>query len=121
MIKYKLLDTGIFYVEFTSIVTLGDIKFYLNEFEKIAELQQNLLILYDFQRVNLQIKPDNILEISELAEKVTRTCQTVRTAFVATNPDITAFSILFERYKSVETTQRKVFYTVEAAMEWLKF
>lgn len=120
MIKFSLLDTGIFYVDFSETVTVEDIKNYLVEFERLDNLPKELYSLYDLRGVDMNLETDDIPLISKLTETATSSYTTVRTAFLVDQPNITAFSILFNVSTSSEKTLRDVFSTEEAAVRWLK-
>ncbi len=120
MIKFSLRDTGIFYIDFSDTVTVGDIKNYLIEFKNLDNLPKNIYLLYDLREVDMKLEIDEISFISKLAEKVTSSYTTVRTAFLTDKPQITAYSILFNVDTSSEKVLRDVFSTEKAALKWLK-
>lgn len=119
MINYSLNNDGIFYVQFSETVSLEDIKEYLQDFEKINYLPQNLMTLHDFGNAKMLLTGKDIAIISELTDKATTFYRTVKTAFIVDKPNLTAYSILFAE-DSRGKTKRKVFSTEEAALNWLK-
>ena len=120
MINYSLSETGIFHVTFSGNVSVEDIKKYLQEFEKLSNLPQNLLALYDLRGANLKLTHNDLIFLSELTSKVTASYKTVRTAFLVDKPDQTTYSIIFTEQLVLEKTARKVFSTESAALNWLK-
>ena len=119
MINYTLKDTGIFYVTFSKTVSVEDIKKYLLEFELLKSLPLNLLALYDLRNAIIRLTQKDLIFISELTEKVTASYKTVRTAFLVSEPALTAYSILYTEELVPVKTKRKVFSTEEAALNWL--
>lgn len=120
MINYSLNKDNILYVTFSEKVTVEDIKNYLLEFEKIDNMPQYLLSLYDLRSCELVIENKDIAIISELTDYFTRKFQKVRTAFLVDKPNLTAYSILFSEELVPKRTKREVFSTEEAALIWLK-
>jgi energy-converting hydrogenase Eha subunit H len=120
MITHTYKDFGYFYVKFQDIVTFEDIVAYLTEFQKIDYLPIDLCLLYNLENVQLKVDIDNIPMISDLASKVTSKYKSIRTALVVTNPNNTAYSILFQSDSKPNKTKRKTFSTEEAAEKWLK-
>lgn len=119
MITYSLKESGVFYIDFSGTVTLEDIQHYLLEFEQLEDLPQKLLALYDLQDANLNLCSEDIIALSELTEKVTRTYKLVNTAFVVNRPNLTAYSILFSVDNNLENTTRQVFTSEKEALKWL--
>ncbi len=120
MISFSLRDSGIFYVDFSDTVTVEDIKNYLFEFARLDNLPKNIYLLYDLTEVDMNLELVDISFISKLAEKVTSSYKTIRTAFLVDKPKITAYSILFNVDTSSEKILRNAFSTEEAALKWLK-
>ncbi len=120
MISFSLRDSGIFYVDFSDTVTVEDIKNYLFEFARLDNLPKNIYLLYDLREVDMNLEIVDISFISKLAEKVTSSYKTTRTALLVDTPKITAFSILFNVDTSSEKVLRNAFSTEEAALKWLK-
>lgn len=120
MISYSLNNSGIFHVKFSGAITVEDIKRYLLEFKMITSLPQDFKSLYDLRDADLSLTFGDILAISRLTKKVTAPFKTVRTAFLVSKPNVTAYSILFSTQLSHRRTVRKVFSTEGAALDWLK-
>lgn len=119
MIKHSLNESGIFYVILSGVVTAADIITYLHEFEKIDYLPPNIRLLYDLRNASINLKLRDIVAISKFSKKVTSAYQSVRTAFLVSKPNVTAYSILFSRESKSKKTSRKVFSTENAAIQWL--
>ena len=56
MIEYRLDDSGIFYINFSGKITAEDIRIYLKEFENIKNLPNDLLLLYDMQKSDMEFR-----------------------------------------------------------------
>lgn len=119
MITYTFKDPGYFYVLLEKIVSYEDIISYLIDFAKIDYLPLDLCVLYNMEKVKLDIQIEEISEISDLAAKVTSKYKSVKTALVVSNPDVTVYSILFQSNTKPQKTKRKTFSTEEAAINWL--
>ena len=119
MITYSLKESGIFYVTFSGDVSKDDVMDYLDEFEKIGNLPENLLTFYDLRDASMNMKLPEIVAISKKAKKVTNSYKTVKTVFVVDSPGLTAYVMLYIM-QSVKTKNiRKVFSTTDAAYKWL--
>ena len=120
MIDHSLQDSGIFNIIFSDTVSLNDILEFLSEFEKMNNLPQDILVLCDLRKAKSNVKPRDILTISKMTYKATASFKSVRTAIVASKPNLIAFAILFTREISRSKTIRKVFSMEKAAIEWLQ-
>lgn len=119
MITYFLKKSGVFYVNFSETVTVEDIKNYLLNFEKLDNLPQHFLSLHDLRGTDMILNAEDIIFISELTEKVTSSYKSVKTAFLADKPKLTAYSFLFSVDHNSEKTNRQVFSSEEEALNWL--
>ena len=119
MIDFSLEDSGIFYVKFLGTVSTKDIKKYLNEFDLLNDLPENLVFLYDLRGVRLKVSFIDLFSLAKLAKKVTSPYKSVNTAFVVNKPKTTFYSILFTRKYLAGRNKRKVFSREKYANEWL--
>ncbi|PLX24641.1 MAG: hypothetical protein C0599_01880 [Salinivirgaceae bacterium] len=120
MINYTFDDSGIFHVSMSDRITLKDVKEYLIEFQNIENLPKELLLLYDLQKAVLDFEIDEIVYLTELADKVTTKYSSIKTAFLVEGPKVTAYSFMFSNEKKIKSKERKVFSTKAAAVSWLK-
>ncbi len=120
MIGYWLEESGIFVVKFSETVGIEEIKKYISAFEKLSNLPDNILILYDFREALVKLKKEHIQMLNELAEKASRKYLSAKTAFIVDKPIITAIMLMFSEKTLTTKTKRKVFSTEIAAREWLK-
>jgi len=119
MISYTF-SQDILTITFCDVINLDGIKNYLKEFDSLEYLPEKLLLLYDLSNADLQIAPGEIKEISEIANISTQAYTSTKTAFLVNDPKITAYTTLFSNFVSNSKTQRKIFSTKEAALNWLK-
>lgn len=119
MIKYRFDDSNIFTVTFSETVTKKNILDFLLEFGTLQNLPKELLILYNILDAKINLQMDDLISISQVADKVTSSYKMVRTAFVVDQPTITAYSYLFSHNTSSKNKIRRVFSSDEAAIKWL--
>ncbi|MFC2103915.1 STAS/SEC14 domain-containing protein [Bacteroidota bacterium] len=118
MITYSL-KTDIFLVIFEGKITFEEIVNYLKDFSDLEDLPNDLLLLYDLSNVELNFAPAEIKMISHVADLSTQKYSSIKTAFLVDKPKMTAYSTLFSNLADEIKTQRKIFSTKEAALEWL--
>ena len=119
MIFHELNKEGILYIVLTDKVNKEDILNFLKEFQSFDHLPEDVKLLYNFQKAEIDLAADQLKEIAELADIVTEKYQSVKTAFLVDEPVVTAYSYLFSRMDQKENRERKVFSTHIAAEEWL--
>ena len=118
MINYQ--EKGeIFIVNFTGSIPLDEIIDYLNDFEQLKHLPKTLNILYDFTNADFNLDPVKIKILSDKAVEVTARYDTIRTAFVVSEPKVTAYTMLFSLMMPNEKSSREIFSTLSAAHDWL--
>lgn len=120
MITYEVDELGIFSVNFSGPVSFVDIKNYLAEFASLDELPLDIRLLYDMQEGEIDLAEDDLANIAKLADKATQKYHSVRTAFLVSKPDVTAFTYIFSQFKKNDRSVRRVFSTREAAINWLQ-
>ncbi len=119
MIEYLLEESGIFVVKFSETVEIEEIRRYIIQFEKLTNLPNNILILYDLREAQVNLKKDDLKFLNEFAEKANRKYSSVKTTFLVDKPNITAIMLMFSHKTPSEKINRKVFSTEIAAREWL--
>lgn len=94
----------------------------LNSLEDLANLSmpKRLNLIYDLRNARLNVKPSEIKNISEISESLFHESEYTRTAILVTETRQTAFSVLFAEMVYSDNSERKVFSTYDAAVEWLK-
>lgn len=120
MITYFVGKDGIFYVKFAGPVTFTEVKEYLGKFKKIENLPLDIKLLYDFLEGEIDFIEEDLINIARIADDATQKYTSIRTAFVASEPDTTAFSVLFSQLRTNPNNKRHVFSTTEAALNWLR-
>ncbi|MBN1952888.1 MAG: hypothetical protein JW801_16915 [Bacteroidales bacterium] len=119
MIDYLIDAQGIFTVKFSGPVSFLEIKEYLEKFKVIDKLPEHIRLLYDFQEGEINLAEDDLVNIAQLADEATLGFESVRTAFIVSKPDVTAFTFIFSQLKKNDRSIRRVFSTRDAAMNWL--
>lgn len=118
MISYSL-DKNTLIVTFKDDIHIKDIAKFLDEFSKLDGLPDNLNLLYDLLEVKITVSHDEIKQISNIANNSTNKYKSIRTAFLVSDPKLTAYSTLFSNLADSKTI-RKIFSTKEAAIKWLE-
>jgi len=119
MINYQK-EGDIFVVTFSGAIPFDDIIAYLSDFSKIKHLPRNINILYNFTKADFDLDPVKIKIISDKAIEVTERYESIRTAFVISEPKVTAYTMLFSLLMPNEKSSREIFSTISAARDWLK-
>ena len=113
-------DRNIYKVIYSGIVSFEEIINFLNEFSHIENLPKKLSLLSDLRDADFKFAPNELKKISQAAEESTKKYTSIKTAFLVTDPKITAYSTLFSNQSMEKRTQRKTFSTMDAALKWLK-
>jgi hypothetical protein len=116
----SVYEDGIFKVTFKDYITLDDILDFLIDFSKIEYLRNDVLLLYDLENASIAFDPSEINIISKSAECATKKYTSIKTAFLANDPKLNAYSTLFSNHSKETKTVRKIFSTAAAALNWLK-
>lgn len=118
MIKYQLKD-GIFTVKFTGLVLFKEIIDYLEEFRNLKDIPLNLKMLYDLSEADFNLTQPEIKKLSEKASEVTAHFNFIYTAFVVSEPKVTAYTMLFSLMVPNAKSLRELFASKENALNWL--
>lgn len=118
MIKYQFKD-GIFTVNFTGQILFTEIIEYLEDFRNLKDIPLNLRMLYDLTESDFTLTQAEIRKLSEKASQVTAHFNFIYTAFVVSEPKITAYTMLFSLMAPNEKSLRELFATKENALTWL--
>lgn len=119
MITYQIKQDGIMYVTFKGNIVYNDIAQWLIEFSDIQDLPAHINLLYDFRNANLLIDMIKLIQITKKAEEATKKFNRVRTVFLIEEVDKSTYSMLFSFLDVNGKTTRKVFTTMETALDWL--
>ena len=121
MIKFRLdTDTDINLVVMEGEIYLEDILKFLDSLEPFIKGLNDLLFLYDLTDATLMISPKDVSHVSELTVKMNKNMNIVKSAFLVSEPNQTALTILFAEIKRDSRAKRAVFSTKAAAEKWLK-
>lgn len=120
MITYSF-ENSIFQVQLKGDIRFKDIINYLKDFGELEHLPQDILLLYDLDRIETDFSLSEIRMISHLAELSTKKYNSVKTAIVVNDPKLTAFSSLFSESVKGKKTIRKIFSGKNTAIKWLHY
>lgn len=118
MISYAFIE-NILHVTIEGKTTLSDLYDFLEEVGTIQNLPEDLKIFYDLRKASIELKLDEISNLSKKAEEKTLNCKSVRTAFCVKDPKMTAYAMLFSWLPENTRIKREQFSTKKAAMDWL--
>ena len=119
MITYKLDDSDILHIKLTGNIDFNEVTGFLKKLKSFDNLPQDIKLLCDLTEAEVNLTANEIHQISGLAENATRKYSAVKTALLVNQPLMTAYSVLFTKFKSSGRTNREVFSTLDAAKDWL--
>lgn len=119
MITYKLSDSNILHIKLTGNITFSEVSDFLKKLKSFDDLPKDMKLLCDLTEAEVNFTANEIHQISELAENATRKYSAVKTALLVNQPLLTAYSVLYSKFKSSGRTSREVFSTLDAAKDWL--
>ncbi len=100
-----------------SLKTLYD---FLIAFHELNTLPAHLRLLYDLQEAQIDLTKEDLVKISRMSGLITFNYQSVRAAFVVSDPDVTALTLYFAQLSEHPDGLRHLFSSKEAAMNWLR-
>jgi hypothetical protein len=118
MISYAFIE-DILHVTVDGPAALSDLYDFLDDVPNLNNLSDNLRVFLDLRKASIDLRLDEISELSKRAEEKTQNCKSVRTAFCVKDPKITAYTMLFSWLPDNPRIKREQFSTQEAAFEWL--
>ena len=110
----------IFYVTFSNVIDLDDIKYYLKKIEGFNKSHDFLDLIHDMRKADYSLEIDDIEKVFTISEKVASQFSTVRVGSIHHNAHSTAISTLIRERIDIENIEYRVYSTLEAAFEWLK-
>jgi hypothetical protein len=118
MISYAF-SQNILFIMLQGQIRYDDILSYLDKFPSIEFNNDSLRLLYDLTEAEVLLSLEEVEKLSIQAEKVTENYRSVRSAFLVNEPKNTALSTFFSKLQKSSRTDRRLFYTREAAIDWL--
>lgn len=120
MIQYYYdKEINIQYINLSGRITKEDIIASIGKITKLWHTK-GLKLLYDLSEAELLFTIQELREISETSVSTENILPASKTALIVTNPKQTALAMLYSQFDHGEFSQRKVFSTYEAAVNWLK-
>lgn len=121
MIQLIENDLGVFWVSFKGETSVNSIIEFLQFALEKGNLPKDFIALYDFSETEFTMPPEDITSLANQVSKFTTTFNTIRTALVADNPEITAYTILYKQANTNINTTREIFSSTDSALDWLLY
>lgn len=118
MISYAF-SQNILFIILQGQIKYADIVSYLDKFPSIEFNNDRLRLMYDLTEAEVSLSLEEVEKLSIQGEKVTENYQSVRSAFLVNEPGNKALASFFAQLQKSSRTDRRLFYTREAAIEWL--
>jgi hypothetical protein len=112
-------DLKILRVRYPGMLTKEEIVAHYNELRTNRSFHRNIRILIDCRDSTFTVKPEEVPELTAAAKKAVREYDSVKEAIMVTNPYETVIVILFEKGINIPNYRFKIFYTEQAALNWL--
>lgn len=106
-------------VSYPGMLTKEEIIAHYDELRTNTSFHRNIRILIDCRNSTFTVKPEEVPELTEAAKKAVNKYQSVKEAMMVTDPYETVIVTLFEKGINVPHYRFKIFYTEEAALDWL--
>ncbi|MBN1386825.1 MAG: STAS/SEC14 domain-containing protein [Bacteroidales bacterium] len=106
-------------VKYPGMLTKEEIIAHYDELRANRNFHRNIRILIDCRDSTFMVKPEEVPELTEAAKKAVREYVFVKEAMMVTDPYETVIVILFEKGINIPNYRFKIFYTEEAALNWL--
>ena len=119
MISFTIDNTGIFIIKYSGIVSYDEVISSMNKFKKL-DLDKDLRLLHDTRDAELNISPEDLNELYNFSNIISKQFNSFKTAFVVNNPSNTALSIILLSMKNIRKTNKKSFYSYDVAYNWLQ-
>ncbi len=119
MISYKINNDGIIEIIFSGNIVYKDIADWLTKFSEVPSLPKKIKLLYDMRNACLLIDMVKLIQITKKTEEATNKFDSVHTAFLMTELEISTYSMLFSFLDVNGKTSRKVFTDETKARDWL--
>ena len=76
--------------------------------------------MHDTRDAELNISPEDLNELYNFSNIISKQFNSFKTAFVVNNPSNTALSIILLSMKNIRKTNKKSFYSYDVAYNWLQ-
>lgn len=114
-------EEGYLYIHFSGKIGIEDITDYYTELiNKVNIYPKNLLILQDEREADFEDSKNLIHQTLPLLKKLSATYPSIKVAIWQTVPVKVAYSMVFIKDARFDNYQVELFYTREAALNWLR-
>lgn len=121
MIQLVENEWGVFWINFKGKISLDAILIFLKNVIDKGNLPLDLKALYDFSETEFMMPPEEINNLAKKVNELTTHFNSIRTALVVNDPNITAYTVLFKQANANKNTIREIFSTTESAIDWLLY
>ena len=106
-------------VRYPGMLTKDEIIAHYDELRTNSSFHRNIRILIDCRNSTFTVKPEEVPELIAAARDAVREYDSVKEAMMVTDPYETVIVTLFEKGINIPNYRFRVFYTEEAALNWL--
>lgn len=106
-------------VRYPGMLTKEEIIAHYDELRTNSSFHRNIRILIDCRNSTFTVKPEEVPELTAAARDAVRKFDSVKEAMMVTDPYETVIVTLFEKGINIPNYRFRVFYTEEAALNWL--
>ncbi len=106
-------------VRYPGMLTKEEIIAHYDELRTNSSFHRNIRILIDCRNSTFTVKPEEVPELIAAARDAVREYDSVKEAMMVTDPYETVIVTLFEKGINIPNYRFRVFYTEEAALNWL--
>ena len=106
-------------VRYPGMLTKDEIIAHYDELRTNSSFHRNIRILIDCRNSTFTVKPEEVPELTAAARDAVRKFDSVKEAMMVTDPYETVIVTLFEKGINIPNYRFRVFYTEEAALNWL--
>ena len=100
-------------------IKLNDLIDFWNEVHNNKSQPRNLHLLIDATRAQYELDADEFSELVKAMAQHVSAYELIKAAFIQSKPKETAYSMLLDQRVTVPNYHHAIFYTREAALEWL--
>ncbi len=106
-------------VRYPGMLTKEEIIAHYDELRTNRDFHRNIRILIDCRDSTFTVKPEEVPELTAAAKKAVMEYDFVKEAMMVSDPYETVIVVLFEKGINIPNYRFKIFYTEEAALDWL--
>lgn len=112
-------NSGLLKLDYKGVISLEEIYKMADYIENNDELPRNLKILQDGYEAEFRFEPFKLKKIMRRMEEIAKKYDSIRAASLNSKPLVVAYGKLFSSFIRLKKLSYEIFYTEEAALEWL--